>query len=284
MHLEDSASRSSTFTETPYEIVSVQQVLIDKAAFSACANSLLEQSERVPRSFYLPASEKHPSCRQDLRRSPWATRLHFGAQPHLDAYQTSLRGIATSSGDGSLFVRTVQSIPTAYPYRNEFTMREENDERDPAFLARLSLHRLGGYAIEEELIDGIEIEEHRVTIIQGENRSVFPPKQASTFLLGMLRGRSWFAEPAEPPVEAVKAEEEAEAPRSIAFRELLDDALDSLLAFTKEVSILEDYEKDEDAETVRIDISACSTTLSYGDAMAYLLDCIQHELRALRGE
>lgn len=139
--------------------------------------------------------------------------------------------------------------------------------------------------MDEELIDGIEIEEDRVSIVQGENRFVFPPKKASTFLIGMLRGRSWFTESDKPTrATEVGEKEDAAEPRRTAFRESLEDALDSLLTFTKDVGILEDYEKHDETEAVRIDISACSTLLSYGDAVAYLLDCVQHELRTLRGE
>lgn len=141
--------------------------------------------------------------------------------------------------------------------------------------------------MEEKLIEGIEIQEDRVTIVQGENRFVLPPEQATTFLIGMLQGRSWFIEPEEPATPELLAEEE-EVPAvrdpSTSFHESLEGALDSLLTFTKEVGIVEDFEKHAQSETVSIDIRACSTTLSYGDALGYLLDCVQDELRTLRGE
>lgn len=161
-------------------------------------------------------------------------------------------------------------------------MRKGDEPRDAGHLAGLSLHRLGAYAIEEELIEGIEIRPDHVTIVQGENRFVLPPRQASTFLIGMLRGRSWFFEPEELPAEPPQTEvapiiEQAVDPS-------LESTVDSLLHFTTEAGILEGYEKDPATQSVRVDIPACSTRLSYTDALNFLLDCIQHELRARRGE
>jgi hypothetical protein len=160
-------------------------------------------------------------------------------------------------------------------------MREKDDPRDAGPLARLSLQRLGAYAIEEAFIDGIEIRPEHVTIIQGDHRFVLPPKQASAFLFGMLRGRSWFLEASEP-IEGHTTDPDTEAAGGGAGPSLVA-TLDSLLEFTKEIGILKSYEKDANARSVRIDISACSTTLSYTDTLHYLLDCIQDELRALRG-
>lgn len=163
-------------------------------------------------------------------------------------------------------------------------MKNKDASREAGPLAELSLHRLGAYAIEEELIEGIEIRPDHVTIMQGENRFMLHPKQASTFLIGMLRGRSWFFEQEDPfetqasPATAADKKATRPADRSLAT------TLDSLLEFSKEAGILEGFEKDEQNQSVRVDISACSTTLSYTDALGYLLDCIQHELRSLRGE
>lgn len=160
-------------------------------------------------------------------------------------------------------------------------MKREDGPRRTGRLAKLSLRKLGAYAMEEELVEGIEIREDFVTIVQGDNRFVLPPSQASTFLIGMLRGRSWFVEedpfagPGDPPMEPP-------FPGDIDLR--LSDTLDSLLNFTKEVGILESFEKNEAEATVRLDIAACSTTLSFTDALSYLIDCIQHEMRSLRGE
>lgn len=160
-------------------------------------------------------------------------------------------------------------------------MSEKNDPRDAGPPQRLSLHRLGAYAIEEAFIDGIEIRPEAVTIIQGEHRFVLPPKQASAFLFGMLRGRSWFLEATEPIEEQTPDSDAGEARGGGGSS--LDATLDSLLEFTHEIGILVGYAKDESARTVRIDILACSTTLSYADALQYLLDCIEDELRTKRG-
>ncbi|MEX2400046.1 MAG: hypothetical protein WD423_04690 [Rhodothermales bacterium] len=183
-------------------------------------------------------------------------------------------------------------------------MKEEDEPKDTAYLSSLSLHKLGAYAMEEELIEGIEIRDDVVTIVQGDNRFVLPPKQAATFLVGMLRGRSWFIQPGDPegrPAEpgsdpSEPGEDPAEPGRDPehaadepgggqgVHNQSLERTLDSLLAFAQDAGILDGYEKDAETQTVRIDIPACSTTLSYIDALGYLLDCIQYELRAYREE
>lgn len=168
-------------------------------------------------------------------------------------------------------------------------MRKEEEPRESGYLTRLSLQKLGAYAIQEELIEGIEIREDRVVIVQGDNRFVLPPDRASTFLVGMLRGRSWFLDPEEPLT--IHAPEEpapyrggvqghgSKTPTSD-IDYTVERTLDSLLSFAMEAGIIDGYEKDAAAQTVKIEVPACSTTLSYPDTLAYLLDCIQYELRA----
>ncbi len=164
-------------------------------------------------------------------------------------------------------------------------MRKEDEPHDNrGHLERLSLHRLGVFAMEEKLIEGLEIYEDHVTIIQDENRFLLPSNQASTFLIGMLRGRSWFIEDDEPfETRPASTEGSMDVPDE-RIDPLLQSTLNSLLELTKKVGILQGYEKDEQTHTVRIDIPACSTILPYGDALGYLIDCIQHELRTSRGE
>ena len=151
-------------------------------------------------------------------------------------------------------------------------------------LRRLSLDELATYAIKEQLIDGVDAFDDRVVITQGDHRFVLPPKQASTFLIGMLRGRSWYVE--DDP--AVTSRAGTTSPlRSLSESDVssdvrpIDSTLKSLLAFTREVGIIKGFEQDKESRSVRIDISVCSTDLSYLEAVNYLFDCIQHEMRTL---
>lgn len=154
------------------------------------------------------------------------------------------------------------------------------------FLRRLTLDELAAYAIKEQLIDAVQALDDRVVITQGDHRFVLPPKQASTFLVGMLRGRSWYVDDDPPaaskagrPFPLASIGEKKEAAHEL---RPIDTTLQSLLAFTREVGIIQGYERDVEARTVRIDIPACSTSLSYVDAVHYLFDCIQHEMRTLK--
>lgn len=153
-------------------------------------------------------------------------------------------------------------------------------------LGALSLDRLAEFAMEEELIDTFESFPDYAIIIQSDMRFVLPHRQACTFLIGMLRGRSWYLDDSEvaPPLPEVDLQEtevqlfsdEAQGPRRH-----LESTLDALLTFTREVGIIEGYDKDADERTVRVDISACSMTMTFIDALGYLFDCAQHEMRSM---
>lgn len=163
-------------------------------------------------------------------------------------------------------------------------MTNEDDLPRSGRLARLSLRALAEYARREELIDNLDELGDHVVITQADNRFVLPKHQASTFLIGMLRGRSWFVdEPEEPPRPAPQAAKAG--PTSWGSQEdarrTLDQMLDSLLRFATETNIIEGYEKHESDRLVNIHISAVSTELSYADALNFLLDCIQYEFRKL---
>lgn len=167
----------------------------------------------------------------------------------------------------------------------------QNDTHDRArSLRRLSVDELGAYALQEELIDAIETSKDQVVIIQGDHRFVLRTRQATTFLIGMLRGRSWFVDdphssPASRGLEHAtsidpKQRAEPRSPTRANDAPPQDVALRALLAFTKEAGIIEGFEGDEEARAVRIDIAACSTHLPYVEAVNYLFDCIEHEMRS----
>ncbi len=153
-------------------------------------------------------------------------------------------------------------------------------------LTTLSLDKLAEFAIEEELIDRFEVGGNDVTIVQGDLQFRLPHRQASTFLIGMLRGRSWYVDDssrgdaADPekvakPGDASASVEETEpaAGRSI------EATLEALLTFTKDTGIIKGYRKEPRDRIVQIDIPACSSVFSYVDAVSYLFDCVQHEVR-----
>jgi len=165
-------------------------------------------------------------------------------------------------------------------------MLVNDDLATASTLGALSLDRLAEFAIEEELIDSFELYPDYAIIVQSDMRFVLPHRQACTFLIGMLRGRSWYLDDhslasvspksGRPETDAPLFDEEGQGQRRN-----LESTLDALLTFTREVGIIEGYDKVALDRTVRIDIPACSTTMSFIDALGYLFDCVQHEMRSL---
>lgn len=151
-------------------------------------------------------------------------------------------------------------------------------------LATLSLDKLAEFAIEEKLIDRFELAGSDVTIFQADRRFRLPHRQASTFLIGMLRGRSWYVddprrENAQSSAAGIHSEPVTADAEQPATARSIDATLEALLTFTKDVGIILGYRKDADSRSVHIDISACSSVFSYVDAVAYLFDCVQHQVR-----
>lgn len=170
---------------------------------------------------------------------------------------------------------------------SHISMHNEETHARAGSLRRLSLEELAAYAIQEKLIDAFETFDDRAVITQGDHRFVLPPRQATTFLIGMLRGRSWYVEdrPSEPPITTYPSAPPLSAKEPSTSKSSpppLDTTLRSLLAFTYRVGIIEGYEPDDESRSVRIDIPSCSTSLSYAEAVSYLFDCIQHEMRTVR--
>lgn len=163
-------------------------------------------------------------------------------------------------------------------------------------LRTLPLEELGRHALLHQLIDAFETFDDRVLITQGHNRFVLPHRQAVTFLIGLLQGRGWPGPAASHSASRRELESDramgrwldssAPVPDPTTIDQLSPSALETtlrmLLTFTREVGIIEGYSFDEDVGSVRIEIKACSTELSYADAVAYLFDCIQFEMRSLK--
>ena len=165
-------------------------------------------------------------------------------------------------------------------------------------LRHIPLEELGRYALDQRLIDGFDFFDDRVVITQGHHTFSLPRQQAVTFLVGMLQGRTWsslesLAHPG--PTLGFSPERPGAVPSGVALAgdldaraierltpSALESTLQSLLTFTRNVGIIEGYDLDEAEGTVRIDISACSTRLPYADAVSYLFDCIQYEMRAIK--
>ena len=167
-------------------------------------------------------------------------------------------------------------------YDNAEIVMYDNDEITLASLGTLSIHRLAEFAMEEELIDGFYFLSEEATITQGDRRFVLPHRQACTFLIGMLRGRSWYLDdPSQGVHDSADDEPTPGDDHPAGTGRDLESTLDALLTFTRDVGIIQGYEKDIDDRTVRIDISACSLSMSFADTLGYLLDCVQHEMRSM---
>ena len=143
----------------------------------------------------------------------------------------------------------------------------------------------------DELIDACHITGDHVTIIQGTKRHVFPYQQARTFLMGMLRGRSWNLNPSnqEQPFSHLRAidknrEADTEKRRLSYGSRGVEPALDELLEMAREMELIEGFEKSADEHTVTVILSACQTQMSYEEAITFLAECVLYKLNSLREE
>lgn len=163
-----------------------------------------------------------------------------------------------------------------------------NDDKPAivASLASLSLDKLAQFAVEEALIDRFEVAGSDTTIIQGDQQFRLPHRQASTFLIGMLRGRSWYVDDpcgnvstSDQSTDPIDDSPIGSPPEASEEGRSLAATLDGLLTFAQNTGIIREYRKDPDDRTVQIDIAACSSVFTYVEAVSYLFDCVQHEVR-----
>ena len=145
--------------------------------------------------------------------------------------------------------------------------------------------------LSDELIDACHITGDHVTIIQGPKRHVFPYQQARTFLMGMLRGRSWNLNPSghEQPFSHLRAvdknrESEPEKQRLSYGLPGIEPALDELLEIAKNMELIEGFEKSAGERNITVILSACQTQMSYEEAITFLAECVLYKLNALREE
>lgn len=167
------------------------------------------------------------------------------------------------------------------------SMYDQTEQAINVPLAMLSLDNLAEFAIAEKLIDRFDVTGDHATFLQGEQRFRLPARQASTFLIGMLRGRSWYIDDSQtespkhssavPKLSLTPSETQPHEPGA---SRSIEATLDTLLTFTNDVGIILGYEKDAGRRLVKIDIPACSSVFSYVDAVGYLIDCLQHEVRS----
>ncbi len=163
---------------------------------------------------------------------------------------------------------------------------------------RFPLDRLIAFAMREMLIDGVEEHGSEVVLLQGARRVRLSHRQASVFLVGMLRGRSWYAgalmesedapaetdadegspgaQPEASPAEASPAEAAPSEDRGT------EAILDALLAYAREAGLIEHFDKNARAAEVTLWITACKSTMPFGEAVTYLFDCVQDHVRAGR--
>lgn len=181
----------------------------------------------------------------------------------------------------------------------------------------LSVGELLDQLLADSLIDACHITGDTVTIVQGTKRHNFPYAQARTFLLGMLRGRSWNLNPnqndgdeAKSPLRAVEKEREnaeatadpfssdapasaaSDAPASAASQHgagaklarSLAPALDELLSMAEELELIEGHDKNTADQWVMIHLSACQTQMQFDEAVVFLSECILYKLTSLKDE
>lgn len=176
----------------------------------------------------------------------------------------------------------------------------------------LSVGELLDQLLADSLIDACHITGDNVTIVQGTKRHSFPYGQARTFLMGMLRGRSWNLKASEPegdyglpPLRAIeKRREEAiaalagtdtdvtetysepqrPASASRQYVRALGSALDELLVMAVDMDLIESSSINEVDQTVTIVLSACQTQMQYDEAVVFVTECILYKLNAMRDD
>ncbi|MEX0601119.1 MAG: hypothetical protein WD021_07960 [Rhodothermales bacterium] len=138
--------------------------------------------------------------------------------------------------------------------------------------------------LEKSLIDACHMTREYVTVVQGTKRHSISYKKARTFLMSLLRGRSWeqnastSAEAELMPLRAVSA---ARGLRTETDR-TADPALDELLRVAAEMHLIKEYARDAETRSVAIELAACRIEMREAEAVAYLAECILHELNLLR--
>lgn len=153
--------------------------------------------------------------------------------------------------------------------------------------------------LSDELIDACHITAAHVTIVQGSTRHTFPYQQARTFLMGMLRGRSWNLNPrhegeelgASPRRALEKArktsfagKERGSGSKSPSMPGSIEAPLDELLDMSREMELIEGYEKDRESNFVTIILSACQAKMSFEEAITFLAECVLYKLNVIREE
>lgn len=136
----------------------------------------------------------------------------------------------------------------------------------------------------DRLIDACHMTIDYVTIVQGTKRYSFALRKARTFLLGMLRGRSWNPErPSDASTRDVSTLRAVDTMRAIEVSgtEPFEPALDGLLHIATYMRIIEGHERDPGAGSVTISLSACETEMRENEAIAFLAECILHKLEEL---
>ncbi len=178
----------------------------------------------------------------------------------------------------------------------------------------LSVGDLLDQLLADDLIDACHITGDFVTIVQGTKRHRFPYGQARTFLMGMLRGRSWnlkadetdpergflrqrgvqrrsddvravlkaVAEENRDPNHRLDIEDPPPAPNR--FLQSITPALDELLGMAVNMELIESSSKAASGRMVTISLSACQTKMRIDEAVVFLTECILHKLSAMREE
>ena len=157
-----------------------------------------------------------------------------------------------------------------------------------------SLDTLISMALAESLVENVRIEGDRIILSQRKEDFQLGRSQARIFLIGMLRGRSWYQTLEQEVPHAARDESLAERieegpvdrqnpqKSNKGYFRGVSSMLNALLSYTKAEGWILDYRRDDAAQTVEIDLTACSISLNFEEAVVYLTGCIQDHVLKYR--
>lgn len=129
---------------------------------------------------------------------------------------------------------------------------------------RLSVGEIAEQLLRDGLIDVCELRKEHVVLLQDGKRHTFSYRDAHTFMLGIVRGRSW-------------------TPLLAADPRRLHAVLDDLADTARSLDLIRRFENIGDGQ-VRITLSACQAELPDEEAVAFLADCILHRFKSMEDD
>lgn len=136
--------------------------------------------------------------------------------------------------------------------------------------AFVSLGRLIELALEDLLIEACYLDDDYLVVVLGGTCFSFSYPDARTFLIGVLRGRSWYCDrqPEQLPTRVRLTEQPWPQ----------EATLDDLLSYANMLGLIEDYTRHPAVGSVTIRSATFTCTMTYAEAIDFLADGIQEEL------